>query len=149
MLSFSTSRGDAGVELFRGKNKATKKRRVRRRINPDKATPTFLQLPYDGTTKTWGQSWKRFLVDFMYARRYFMLYPNLPDTRGLAYARQNNGVHVNRLNKDVYQVSLFTDSNQWEEVERGLPPASTDLKFIDLEHRRNSREIAMAWEQSC
>lgn len=126
------------------KNEKAAKKDAWRAYDPWRMTPQFLHLPNDCATKYWKESWKRILVDLMYAQGQFMIYPNLARHEGLAYARQSSGQHVNSKNKGLYQVPLFTDPSKWGEMERELPAEYKYLKLIDLEHRRNSREIAMA-----
>lgn len=45
-------------------------------------------------SNVWTKSWKRFMVDFMYARALWMLYPNLPRQRGLASTIGSCGTHI-------------------------------------------------------
>merc|ERR550525_71172 len=61
-------------------------------------SPKALQVP-GSASNIWTKSWKRFLVDFMYGRGYWMLYPNFPPKPGkgnavvMAYAANLNGEH--------------------------------------------------------
>jgi len=56
-------------------------------------TPEALQIP-DSRSNLWPRSWKRFLVDFMYARGLVMLYPSLPGEQGFATTLALSGEHV-------------------------------------------------------
>lgn len=111
--------------------------------DPSVITPSYFHLPHECTTKTWTKSWKRFLVDFMYVRGLWMLYPNLPGKQGLAYAKQSSGLHVNEYNRDRYVVELVENVTLLNEMELELP-SYQELMLIDLEHHVTSREIVMA-----
>lgn len=52
-----------------------------------------LWLP-NSRSNNWMQSWKRYMVDFAYGRGAYMLYPNLPNSIGLATSTFMEGEHV-------------------------------------------------------
>lgn len=57
-------------------------------------TPQELYIPNGCRSNVWPQSWKRFMVDFMFARGTLMLYPSLPGERAFASTLQLSGSHV-------------------------------------------------------
>merc|ERR1719329_1413086 len=57
-------------------------------------TPHDLYIPGNCRSNVWPKSWKRFMVDFMFARGLVMLYPSLPGERALASTLQLHGSHV-------------------------------------------------------
>lgn len=57
-------------------------------------TPQELYIPNRCRSNVWPHSWKRFMVDFMFARGTLMLYPSLPGERALASTLQLSGSHV-------------------------------------------------------
>ena len=59
-------------------------------------SPSYLNIPDGASSNSWPNSWKRFMVDFMYGRGLVMLYPNLRHQKGLATALQQDGEHAER-----------------------------------------------------
>lgn len=56
-------------------------------------SPEWLHIP-NCRCNVWPGSWKRFLIDYMFARGLVMLYPNLQEERGLATTLALSGDHV-------------------------------------------------------
>ena len=56
-------------------------------------SPDVLRIP-GSRSNVWPHSWKRFMVDFAYARGLLTLYPNLPGELGLATTLQLSEAHA-------------------------------------------------------
>lgn len=93
-----------------------------------------LRIPKDARSNVWPQSWKRFMVDFMYARGLVMLYPNLPGEMGLATALQEDGEHVGRKST-TYQnprVADLVPHDRLDFATLGNLPRYGDLAVFNL-----------------
>lgn len=98
-------------------------------------SPPVLHIPNDARSNVWPKSWKRFMVDFMYARGYVMLYPNLPGEMGLATALQEDGEHVGRsttTTKKNPRVAELVPQRTVDFAATGNLPRYGDLAVFDL-----------------
>lgn len=102
-------------------------------------TPGYLYVPR-ARSNVWPKSWKRFMVDFMYARGYVMMYPCLPQQRGLATALQENGEHVvQSTNKNARVADLVREAElDWPNM--GTLPPYGELAVFDLFLQTSTKE---------
>lgn len=85
-------------------------------------TPPELYIPGGCRSNVWPHSWKRFMVDFMFARGQLMLYPSFNGERGLASTLHLQGKHTltkKRGSKEVMDDDDAADSGlkvpRWED----------------------------------
>ena len=97
-------------------------------------TPKVLQIP-DSRSNVWPKSWKRFLVDFMYARGLVMLYPSLPEEKGFATTLQLDGEHASKAQSNPRVASLIEDFRL-----PGKFPIYGDLAVFGLHLELTTRE---------
>ena len=101
--------------------------REKRKYDGALMSPAELHIP-NSRSNVWPRSWKRFMVDFMYARGLLMLYPCLDDEKGLATTLALSGEHVESSIR-----SIRSDSGVWA-------PAESDFA-------RNARVAPLAERQ--
>ena len=117
-----------------------------------------LRLPAS-RSNVWPRSWKRFMIDFMYARGLTMLYPNLAQQRSFSTTYMERGGHSGKdgvveelsslsVRKDVdplKTVPMVAPAELDEVVARlhQLPPLET-LPAFDIHHTRRPREVLVA-----
>lgn len=116
-------------------------------IVPADLTPSYFHIP-NAAPNRWTKSWKRFMIDFMYAQGKVMLYPNLPGSKAFANARQDDGEHGfgwEKAKKSPYEAELVevTDWLEWNGENPLLPPYH-DLMAFGLDHKLYSRELLVA-----
>jgi len=104
-------------------------------------TPKELYIP-GARSNFWPKSWKRFMVDFMYARGLVMLYPNLIDQKGFATALQESGEHVQNgvIHSKNPRVADLLNDKQLNLTAMGNLPRYGDLIVFDLTFAPTTRE---------
>lgn len=64
----------------------------------------MVTVPYSMTYQ-WERSWKKFLVELMYARGWTMIYPNFPDGRSFSVHFQERGQHTGKAGTSQDEVA--------------------------------------------
>jgi hypothetical protein len=100
-------------------------------------TPREFYIP-DSRSNVWPKSWKRFMVDFMYAQGLLMLYPNLPNEQGLATTLALSGEHTTiEGSRNNPRVAELLDR---EFSELGSLPRYGDLHVLGLHLEPTTKE---------
>lgn len=102
-------------------------------------------------TYQWERSWKKFLVELMYARGWTMIYPNFPDGRSFSVHYQERGQHTGKAGASQdeladasaqkvdtrMQVPLFSATmTQWMSDEDTMK----DVPVVDIYSMESSKE---------
>ncbi|KAJ3293039.1 hypothetical protein HDU79_000755 [Rhizoclosmatium sp. JEL0117] len=113
--------------------------------------PSFPAVP-ESRSNTWNNSWKRYLIEFMYLKNLVLVYPNFPNQTSFSTNHYEEGVHSVKdgdvvrvpdfLREDVderFTVPLLerTDASRiWESLRKvGLNDILRSLPIVDLQHR--------------
>eukprot|EP00908_Phaeocystis_cordata_P024188 Transcript_6660.p1 GENE.Transcript_6660~~Transcript_6660.p1 ORF type:complete len:1184 (-),score=466.87 Transcript_6660:386-3937(-) len=100
---------------------------------PSRLQPQALDIP-DVSSNTWRNSWRKHMVEYMYANGYVMAYPNLPDNRGYATSMFLDGARdaadtLSRLALTQTSVSVLDDPRPTIHDERIAPLSKRLLAF--------------------
>lgn len=95
-----------------------------------------LLLPGSGSNN-WGQSWKRFIVEFAYGRGAYMIYPNYVDSSGLAASASMQATHVPEQNSRNRRRRVIVQAAELN-LEDPLPSYSS-LPVVDMHGKESSR----------
>jgi hypothetical protein len=103
---------------------------------------TDLQLPL--RSNNWAQSWKRFLIEYMYAKGYFLLYPNYENQSSFSTNYYEQGVHsvpegfkvivpdsLRQVPDPRFQVPLVNDVN----LLQNFPIKQDQIPWISVHNR--------------
>jgi len=108
-------------------------------------TPTELYVP-DSRSNVWPNSWKRFMVDFMYARGNVMIYPSLPGEQGFASTLALSGEHVfsgsRKSRSNNVRVTTLIENFDLDRL--GMLPRYGNLAVFDLHLVLTTREALVA-----
>lgn len=102
-------------------------------------TPKELHIP-NARSNVWPKSWKRFMIDFMFARGLVMLYPNLPGEQALASTLALQGEHVNGTNRRYKNPRVAEILQHLDFPRLGSLPRYGDLAVFDLHLKPTTRE---------
>jgi len=117
-----------------------------------------LRLPAS-RSNVWPRSWKRFMIDFMYARGLTMLYPNLARQRSFSTTYMERGGHSGKdgVVEELSSLSVRKDVDPLKTVPMVVPaeldevvvrfdqlPRLETLPAFDIHHTRRPREVLVA-----
>lgn len=104
-------------------------------------------IPEGGTwIHNWERSWKKSLIELMYIRGYYMLYPNLPGQHAFSMHHREKGEHtaaegeeplvdgLGDLYLDYFTVPLATDRSVINRLFATMPPLR-ELPVINFHHK--------------
>mmetsp|Transcript_33371 Transcript_33371/g.61466 ORF Transcript_33371/g.61466 Transcript_33371/m.61466 type:complete len:415 (+) Transcript_33371:101-1345(+) len=101
-------------------------------------TPEEYQIPYC-RSNVWPKSWKRFMIDFMYARGLVMLYPSLPGEMGLATTLALAGEHVSADEGKNPRIADLATNYDYATMTVFLPEFIMDVPVVGLHLARTTR----------
>eukprot|EP00128_Syssomonas_multiformis_P005162 Colp12_sorted_trinity150504_noHs@33733 len=106
----------------------------------------------DARSNKWSRSWKKYLIEQMYVRGTYMLYPNFPNQEAFSTNHLEVGEHTGeggkaegpsaKLNKkskqlaELYTVPLLTDISYLREL---VLKDTKEMPVIDLHHKRRTQ----------